>query len=63
MDSIPSLAGGVFRAVAPAAIAYLVGAGIIPAADYGPLLVGLAAVSSAAWSIWVKKKAAAAPSA
>lgn len=63
MDSLPSLAGGVFRAVAPAVLAYLVGKGVIPAADYGPLLAGLAATAAAAWSVWVKKKASAAPSA
>ena len=65
MDSLPSLAGGVFRSVAPAVLAYLVGKGVIPAADYGPLLAGLGAVAAAAWSIWVKKKtaASAAPSA
>lgn len=48
---------GVIRALFPAIVAYLVGAGYIPAADYGPLLAGLTAVIAAAWSIWSKKPA------
>lgn len=57
MDS--NIINGVIRAVAPAVIAYLVGKGTIPAADYGPLLAGVTAVVAAAWSIWSNKKPAA----
>lgn len=57
MDS--NVINGVIRAVVPAIIAYLVGKGTIPAADYGPLLAGLTATVAAAWSIWAKKKPAA----
>lgn len=51
---------GVIRALFPAIVAYLVGAGYIPAADYGPLLAGLTAVIAAVWSIKSKKPAASA---
>lgn len=54
-----NLINGVLRAVVPAIIAYLVGKGTIPAADYGPLLAGLTATVAAAWSVWSKKKPAA----
>ena len=54
-----NLINGVLRAVVPAIIAYLVGKGTIPAADYGPLLAGLTATVAAAWSVWSKKKSAA----
>lgn len=54
MDS--NIINGVIRAVAPAVIAYLVGKGTIPAADYGPLLAGVTAVVAAVWSIWSNKK-------
>lgn len=54
-----NLINGVLRAVIPAVVAYLVGKGTIPAADYGPLIAGITAVSAAAWSIWSKKKPAA----
>lgn len=57
MDS--NTINGVIRAVFPAVIAYLVGKGTIPAADYGPLLAGLTAVLAAVWSIWSKKAPAA----
>lgn len=57
MDS--NVINGVIRAVVPAVIAYLVGKGTIPAADYGPLLAGLTATIAAVWSIWSKKPPAA----
>lgn len=60
MDS--NVINGVIRAVVPAVIAYLVGKGTIPAADYGPLIAAGTALVAAAWSIW-SKKAPAAPSA
>jgi hypothetical protein len=52
---------GVLRAVIPAIIAYLVGKGTIPAADYGPLIAGVVATVAAVWSIWSKKPAPPAP--
>lgn len=51
-----NLINGVLRAVVPAIIAYLVGKGTIPAADYGPLLAGVTATVAAAWSIFSNKK-------
>jgi hypothetical protein len=51
-----NLINGVLRAVVPAIIAYLVGKGTIPAADYGPLLAGVIATVSAGWSIFSNKK-------
>lgn len=52
---------GVIRAVVPAIIAYLVGKGTIPAADYGPLLAGLTATVAAVWSVRSKKPSASPP--
>jgi len=43
--------GGIIRALAPAIIAYLVGAGTIPAADYGPVIAGVVGLVAAVWSI------------
>lgn len=54
-----NLINGVIRAVFPAVVAYLVGKGTIPAADYGPLLAGVTAIVAAVWSIWSNKKPAA----
>lgn len=42
---------GVLRAVLPAAFAYAVGAGWIPAGDYGSLTAALVAVGASIWSI------------
>ena len=42
---------GVIRAVAPAIIAYLVGKGVIPVSDYGPLVASIGAVIAAVWSV------------
>lgn len=50
---------GVLRAVIPAIIAYLVGKGTIPAADYGPLIAGIVATVAGVWSIFTNKKPAA----
>lgn len=49
---------GILRAVVPAIIAYLVGKGTIPAADYGPLIAAGTAMVAAVWSVWSKKPAA-----
>jgi hypothetical protein len=54
-----NLINGVLRAVVPAVVAYLVGKGTIPAADYGPLLAGITATVAAAWSIFSNKPKAA----
>ena len=56
-----NLINGEIRAVVPAIIAYLVGKGAIPAADYGPLLAGLTATVAAVWSITSKRPSASPP--
>lgn len=43
--------GGVIRALGPAIIAYLVGAGIVPAGDYSAVIAGVIALVSAVWSV------------
>lgn len=52
-----SIVNGVIRAVAPAVVAYLVGKGVIPVADYGELIAAVTALTAAAWSVASKKKA------
>lgn len=54
---------GIVRAAAPALVAYLVGRGVIPAADYAPVIAGLTATVAAVWSIWSNRKVVTAPSA
>lgn len=43
--------GGIIRALGPAIIAYLVGAGIVPAGDYSAVIAGVIALVSAVWSV------------
>ena len=43
--------GEIIRALAPAIIAYLIGAGVIPAGDYGSVIAGVIALVSAVWSV------------
>lgn len=42
---------GVLRAVLPAAFAYAVGSGWLPAGDYGTLTAAIVAVGASIWSI------------
>lgn len=42
---------GVLRAVLPAAFAYAVGAGWLPAGDYAALTAAIVAVGASVWSI------------
>jgi hypothetical protein len=43
--------GGIIRAIFPAAIAYLVGKGTLPAGDYSTVVTGLIALVTAVWSV------------
>lgn len=43
--------GGVLRAVIPAVIAYLVGAGTIPAGDYTEEIAAVVTLAATVWSI------------
>lgn len=42
---------GVIRAVLPAAIAYAVGKGVLPAGDYSAVIAAVVALGSAVWSV------------
>lgn len=42
---------GVVRAILPAAIAYAVGKGILPAGDYSAVIAAVVALGSAVWSV------------
>jgi hypothetical protein len=48
--------GGILRAVIPPAIAYLIGKGILPAADYGSVVTAVIALATAAWSVKTNMK-------
>ena len=48
--------GGIFRAVFAPAIAYAIGAHIIPAGDYGAVSTALVSLVTAVWSIYAKYK-------
>lgn len=54
-----NIVNGVLRAVAPALIAYLVGKGVIPAADYGGVIAAAATLIAAVWSVKSNKPKAA----
>ena len=43
--------GGIIRALFPPVFAYLVGAGTLPAGDYGPVVTGLVSLATALWSV------------
>jgi hypothetical protein len=47
--------GGVLRAVVPAALAYLIGKGAIPAGDYSAVVTSVVALVTAAWSVRTNK--------
>lgn len=53
-----NIINGVVRAVVPAVLAYLVGKGVIPVADYAPVVVAGTAFIAAVWSIFSNKKTA-----
>lgn len=42
---------GVLRAVLPAGIAYAVGKGILPAADYSGVIAAIVTLGAALWSV------------
>ena len=50
---------GIIRAVVPAIVAYLVGRGVIPAADYGGVIAAATALIAAVWSVKSKQTPAA----
>jgi hypothetical protein len=43
--------GGIIRAILPPAFAYAIGAGLLPAADYGAVITAIVALATAAWSV------------
>ena len=47
--------GGIVRAIFPAAIAYLVGKGILPMGDYAAVATGWIALITAIWSVNTNK--------
>ncbi len=47
--------GGIIRAVFPPVIAFAIGKGLLPAADYGSVVTGVITLATALWSVHSNK--------
>ncbi|MBG1232224.1 hypothetical protein [Aestuariivirga litoralis] len=47
--------GGIIRAFFPPVLAYTVGAGLLPAGDYGAVVAGVVSLATAIWSVHTNK--------
>ncbi len=47
--------GGIIRATVPPIIAFAIGKGLLPAADYGSVVTGVISLATALWSVHSNK--------